>query len=246
MRDQPFHTRLAFWRAHPEQADGPALAAVLKAFAANRPYDPEPLRRLAAIELSMGDASGAAHALRQALTIAPGRPDLLEPLGEIVVLQNGGKVSADAEALFDQASARDPSSPIIRYYRGRARIEAGDPRTGLILWRGLLASLAPTDPRRALLERDISAVETTGEPAPPAPEPATGDGVSGAIQGMVDGLAARLQAHPDDPQGWVRLVRAYTVLGDFSKRDAALSRARALYAGQPKVLSALIAATGKP
>jgi cytochrome c-type biogenesis protein CcmH len=63
---------------------------------------------------------------------------------------------------------------------------------------------------------------------------------------MVDGLAARLQAHPDDPQGWVRLVRAYTVLGDFSQRDTALSRARALYAGQPRVLSALTAATGKP
>ena len=31
---------------------------------------------------------------------------------------------------------------------------------------------------------------------------------------MVEGLAARLKVHPDDPAGWVRLVRAYTVLGE--------------------------------
>jgi cytochrome c-type biogenesis protein CcmH len=246
MRDEPFAGRLAFWRAHPEQADGPALAAVLKAFAADRPSDPEPLRRLAAIVVSMGDPSGAAHALRQALTIAPGRPDLLEPLGEILVLENGGKVNADAEALFQQASLRDPSSPTLRYYRGRARIEAGDAQGGLALWKDLLAGLTAADPRRALLERDIDSVQKTGQPAPPADASPQPGAVSGAIQGMVDGLAARLRAHPDDPQGWVRLVRAYTVLGDLAKRDAALSRARTLFAGQPRILNALNAATARP
>ena len=246
MKDEPFAARLAFWRAHPEQADGPALAAVLKAFAAERPTDPEPLRRLAAIDVSMGDPSGAAHALHQALTIAPGRPDLLEPLGEILVLENGGKVNAEAEALFQQASLRDPSSATIRYYRGRARIEAGDAQAGLAIWKDLLAGLPAADPRRALLELDIDSVEKTGQPSPPEDASPKSGAVSGAIQGMVDGLAARLQAHPDDAQGWVRLVRAYTVLGDFAKRDAALNRARTLFVTQPQVLSALNAATARP
>ena len=39
------------------------------------------------------------------------------------------------------------------------------------------------------------------------------------IRSMVDRLAARLAAAPDDFDGWMRLGRAYRVLGD---RDAAL------------------------
>jgi cytochrome c-type biogenesis protein CcmH len=59
------------------------------------------------------------------------------------------------------------------------------------------------------------------------------------IQGMVASLAARLQAHPDDPGGWVRLVRAYAVLGDTAKRDAAYATARARYETSPQVLQQL-------
>ena len=63
---------------------------------------------------------------------------------------------------------------------------------------------------------------------------------------MVDGLAARLAANPDDPDGWVRLVRAYAVLGETEKRDAALAKARVLYKDKPQVLSALAKAAEAP
>ena len=66
------------------------------------------------------------------------------------------------------------------------------------------------------------------------------------IQAMVDGLAARLQANPDDPAGWVRLVRAYTVLGEMARRDAALAAARRRYAGRPDILAQLDAALTSP
>ena len=56
---------------------------------------------------------------------------------------------------------------------------------------------------------------------------------------MVAGLAARLQANPEDPDGWVRLVRAYAVLGETAPRDAAYAKARARYAAKPAVLQAL-------
>jgi cytochrome c-type biogenesis protein CcmH len=59
---------------------------------------------------------------------------------------------------------------------------------------------------------------------------------------MVDGLAARLKANPDDPAGWVRLVRAYAVLGETDRRDAALAAARQRYAGKPDILAQLNAA----
>jgi cytochrome c-type biogenesis protein CcmH len=62
------------------------------------------------------------------------------------------------------------------------------------------------------------------------------------IHGMVERLAARLKATPDDPAGWVQLVKAYAVLGDAVSRDAALKDARARYAARPDILSQLEAA----
>lgn len=48
------------------------------------------------------------------------------------------------------------------------------------------------------------------------------------IEGMVSGLAARLEAEPNDPDGWMMLGRSYGVLGDLGKSADAFSRAAAL------------------
>ena len=45
------------------------------------------------------------------------------------------------------------------------------------------------------------------------------------IRSMVDGLAARLEQNPDDKEGWARLSRAYTVLGEPDKARKAAERA---------------------
>jgi cytochrome c-type biogenesis protein CcmH len=44
------------------------------------------------------------------------------------------------------------------------------------------------------------------------------------VQKMVDSLAAKLNAQPDDPAGWAMLGRSYAVLGDFGKAAAAYAR----------------------
>jgi cytochrome c-type biogenesis protein CcmH len=44
-----------------------------------------------------------------------------------------------------------------------------------------------------------------------------------AIEGMVSGLAERLKGHPDDVEGWLRLIRSYSVLG---RMEAAADAAR--------------------
>ena len=43
---------------------------------------------------------------------------------------------------------------------------------------------------------------------------------------MVDGLAARLKSNGKDLAGWLRLARAYSVLGRKTEAAAALSEAR--------------------
>ncbi|HXV00838.1 MAG TPA: c-type cytochrome biogenesis protein CcmI [Caulobacteraceae bacterium] len=240
--DQPFAARLAAWRAHPERYPPAALAAALGAIADERPGDLEPLQRLAALDLAIGDSGGAIHALRRAVAIAPQRGDLAAMLGEVTVLQAGGAVGPDARALFLRAVAADPGQGAARYYLARAKIADGDVAGGLTAWRALLASLPPRDARRAGLERDIAAVERSGTLPPLVPAPPPAADVSAAVRGMVEGLAARLRAHPDDPAGWVRLVRAYAVLGESGRRDAALATARSRYGGRPDMLAALAAA----
>jgi cytochrome c-type biogenesis protein CcmH len=244
LHDQPFAARLAAWKKTPEAAPPEALAALLNAAAAERPGDVTPLRKLAALDLGLGDADGATHALRRAMMIAPADASLAAMAGEVKVLQNNGALTPDARALFARAIASDPGQPAARYYLAKAKITDGDIAGGLADWRALLAALPPADPRRAALAGEIATVERDGRlPAPATqqsgPPPAE---MTSAIHGMVDGLAARLRVQPDDPDGWVRLVRAYAVLGDAPERDVALATARARYADRPDELAALAAA----
>ncbi|MDZ4373568.1 MAG: c-type cytochrome biogenesis protein CcmI, partial [Phenylobacterium sp.] len=98
--------------------------------------------------------------------------------------------------------------------------------------RALLADLPAEDPRRGAVEASIAGIQ--GQPAP-AQDPQD----MAMIRGMVDGLAARLKADPDDPEGWVRLVRAYAVMGDTANRDQTYAAARARYAGRPEIVNQL-------
>jgi cytochrome c-type biogenesis protein CcmH len=181
------------------------------------------------------------------MQLAPARADLPAMLGEVLVIQAGGTVTPDARALFQRALSADRAQAAARYYLARARIADGDVAGGLTQWRGLLASLPAGDDRRASLADQIAAVQKTGAlpAAAEAPAPPAGD-VSRAIRGMVDGLAARLAARPDDPDGWVRLVRAWAVLGETAKRDQAAADARARFAGRQDVLRQIDAAARTP
>jgi len=164
-------------------------------------------------------------------------------LGEVLVAKAQGAVGADARALFAAALKADPGQAAARYYLARARIADGEVAGGIAEWRLLAASMPANDSRRAALEAEISAVAASGrltEPAEPV-APASAE-VTSAIQHMVDGLAARLRANPDDAPGWVRLVRAYAVMGETASRDQALRAARGRYANRPDVVAALAAA----
>src|SRR3546814_20088179 len=54
------------------------------------------------------------------------------------------------------------------------------------------------------------------------------------IRTMVDQLAARLEAEPADPDGWLRLARSYLVLVEADKARAALALAEGLVAALPQ------------
>jgi cytochrome c-type biogenesis protein CcmH len=70
------------------------------------------------------------------------------------------------------------------------------------------------------------------------------------IRSMVDGLAARLKEKPDDPDGWIRLARAYGVLGEKQKQRDAYAKLAELRPNDPGALlqaaRAIVQAEMKP
>jgi cytochrome c-type biogenesis protein CcmH len=62
------------------------------------------------------------------------------------------------------------------------------------------------------------------------------------VRGMVERLAERLAHDGSDFDGWVRLVRAYVVLGDHERAHGAAADARRALAGDPGKLLRLDAA----
>ena len=60
----------------------------------------------------------------------------------------------------------------------------------------------------------------------------------GMIRSMVDGLATRLRDNPNDADGWLRLGRAYKVLGEQDKSVEALASGAKAAPGRVDVLMA--------
>ena len=64
--------------------------------------------------------------------------------GEALVAMNDGQVVPRARAAFERARALAPKHPAARYYWGLVRLQAGDAKSALVIWTGLLAD-APAD-----------------------------------------------------------------------------------------------------
>lgn len=79
-----------------------------------------------------------------------------------------------------------------------------------------------------------SAAPSGGPPDVSSMTPAERDAF---ITSMVDRLAARLKENGHDLEGWMRLARAYKVLGRDSDAQAAIARARASFAGDQAALA---------
>ena len=233
--DQPFAVRLAKWRAADlSTLTAPEIAAVLRQATAERPNEAEGFRLLGLAEGASQNPVAAVRALRRAAALAPSRPDIWQMLGEAEIYEAQGKVDVDAQAAFSRLLALDPGNATARFFMASAKADAGQTDAAKADLRALLADLPPQDAeRRAAVQAEIAKLD--GKAAPVTADPQQ----LAMIQGMVASLAGKLESNPDDPEGWVRLVRAYAVLGDTAKRDAAYASARARYAGRPQVAEQL-------
>jgi cytochrome c-type biogenesis protein CcmH len=244
--DQPFARRVADWRrADPASLDPDQLVAVMQAVVREHASDPAVYALLARAEMETGDSFSAVRNLQRAIDLSPRSAPLWIDLGQVYVTQAGGEATLDAVKAFQHAAQLDPTSPMPRYFLARAKIAGGDVAGGLAGWRTLFGDLPASDPRRYGLGQEIAIVERTGAlPQPAAPPAAAGQ--QAFIRSMVDALAARLKANPDDPAGWARLIRSYAVLGDDANHAAAIAHARTLFKDRPEALRQLESASSAP
>jgi cytochrome c-type biogenesis protein CcmH len=176
------------------------------------------------------DAEDSAKAYARAVTLArlAHRPDgaLDSAYGVSLVAANGGTVTADAEKAFAEAVQLTPHDVPARFYLGLARLGHGDKEGARAQWQSLLADIPATAPLHQMLI-DRMAMLTAANGGTPDPNQ------------MVASLATRLKDNPDDAEGWQRLIRAYTVLGQADKAKEALATARKTFAARKDVLAAL-------
>lgn len=224
--DQPLTARLS-----PPSASEPLdrLVAQVEAHLERNPADGRGWAVLAPVLMQLARYEDAVRALRNAMQFAGESAERRADLGEALAAAANGVVTAESKTEFERAFAMDATAVKPRYFLGLAAEQDGRKTDAAAIWRALLASAAPDAPWRGNLQASLARVEG-GAFAPALSDDALSsvagmaDGERGEmIRGMVDRLATRLKSAGDDPDGWLRLVRAYMVLGE---RERALGARR--------------------
>ena len=269
--DQPFAKRLAVWKAAADPTALPPqqLAAVVESLVKEHPTDPKLRFLLGRVQAASGNLPGAIQSLQTATRLAPGEAEIWTTLGNALLQQGQGQETPQAVAAYQKAAQIDPSAVDARYNLARARILGGDLQGGLGDMRALQPLMAGPEQRQAL-DQVIDASQKAGrlvenlpdqqqaqvQPQTPGPGPsqdqvqAAQQAQAGAapsdqkafIQSMVDGLAAKLKANPQDLRSWALLIHSYGVLNEPDKQAAAYAEASKRFKGDAAAMQALDAA----
>ncbi|MGO3929513.1 c-type cytochrome biogenesis protein CcmI [Rhodopseudomonas pseudopalustris] len=220
------------------------LVAQVEAHLEKNPTDGRGWTVLAPVLFKLSRFEDAARAYRNSINYAGETADRRADLGEVLSMAAGGVITAEAKSEFERAVKLNADDPKARYFLGLAAEQDGRPKDAAAIWRAMLEKAPAEAPWKPMLQAQLARLEGTPLPALPDDTIASAQGMSegdrnAMIRGMVDKLAARLQQNGDDVEGWLRLVRAYMVLGDADKARSAQAQARQAVAGNAERLKQL-------
>jgi cytochrome c-type biogenesis protein CcmH len=220
------------------------LVAQVEAHLEKNPTDGRGWNVLAPVLARLGRYDEAVRAYHNSITYNGDSAARRADLGEALAGAAGGVVTSEAKAEFERAIALNPDEVKASYFLGLAAEQDGRSAEAASIWRAMLAKAPPDAPWRPLLQAALARVG--GSPVPALSDDAVAaakdmnEADRGAmIRGMVDRLASRLKQNGDDVEGWLRLVRAYMVMGDRDKAKSALTDARQAVANDAKRLQQL-------
>src|ERR1700676_1337249 len=220
------------------------LVAQVEAHLEKNPTDGRGWSVLAPVLARLGRYDEAVRAYHNSITYNGDSAQRRADLGEAIAGAAGGVITAAAKAEFERAIALNADDAKASYFLGLAAAQDGRPAEAGSIWRAMLARAPADAPWRPLVQAALARVG--GSPAPALSD----DAVAAAkdmsetdrgamIRGMVERLADRLKQDGDDVEGWLRLVRAYMVMGDRDKAMSALTDARQAVANDAERLRQL-------
>ena len=234
---QPLAARL---QTPVEGQDVETLVARVEAHLAADPEDGQGWDVLAPVYFRLGRYEDAARGFANAVRILGPNAKRLSGLGEALTQANEGIVTADAKQAFLDANRLDPALVRPRFYLALALEQDGARGEAIAAWRRLAADSPQGAPWLPLIDERLAALNAA--PASAAPKP-TDDEIAAAqsmsaddrkamVEGMVGRLASRLAEDGNDLDGWLRLMRAYMVLGRGEDARTALASARRQFAAE--------------
>jgi cytochrome c-type biogenesis protein CcmH len=241
--DQPLAARLT---APSESQDIAAAVAHIEAHLATNPNDGRGYEVVAPVFMHMGRYDDAARAYLNAMRALGETPQRRAAYGEALVFAADGIVTADARQSFAAALKSDPTLAMAQFYLALAAEQDGDFAAARARLSELVASAPAAAPwletakeRLGVIERKLArggavASETVPAPTPPAHDAIAAAAIAAlppaeqraAIEQMVARLATHLDSNRHDIDGWLRLIRAYSVLQRSQSARDAWARAR--------------------
>jgi cytochrome c-type biogenesis protein CcmH len=220
------------------------LVAQVEAHLEKNPTDGRGWSVLAPVLARLGRYDDAVRAFRNSITYNGDSADRRADLGEALAGAAGGVVTSEAKAEFERAVALNADEVKASYFLGLAAEQDGRSAEAASIWRAMLAKAPADAPWRPLVQAALARVGGAAAPTLSDDAMAAAKGMSetdrGAmIRGMVERLASRLKQNGDDVEGWLRLVRAYMVMGDRDKARSALVDARQAVANDAERLRQL-------
>ncbi len=191
---------------------------------------------------------------------ASGRPGadsaVFSMLGEALIIAEKGNVTPKARRAIARALELEPENPAANFYEALALAQSGNEAAAYDLLVKVLDQADGFAPWMATFVAEANRIgQPIGRPminladyapavanAPPGP---TATDIAAAsdlapedraafIRSMVERLATRLAAEPDDLDGWMRLGNAYRVLVEPQKALEAFEKAEALARALPE------------
>lgn len=209
-------------QVEPERPDMTSAVSRVEAHLAQHPEDGRGWEVIAPVYLRSGRVDDAVKAYAAAIRLLGETAPRLASYGEALVAAKEGLVSSEARVAFEKVLTLDPATPKARYYLALAAEQDGDHAQARSRYRAILAASPPDAPWVSLVEGRLASLEG-GAASAPAALPA--EDRQGAIRGMVEGLAARLEKSGGTADEWQRLIRSYLVLGEQGRAEASLAKA---------------------
>lgn len=231
-------------------ADSPIseLVARVEAELKKNPEDARGWSAIAPVYMAQKRYDDAAYAFSQVLRLKGESVELLLGFAQAALLANKGVVNDGVKRAAQRVLVLQPGSIEPQAWLAMGREQEGDIAGAIAAYKSLIASAPPGAGWLDAVKQQLQRLEggtappdsssTTALPRPTAEAiaalPAAGQ--QKQIAAMVDGLAARLKLDGNDLPGWLRLVRAYQVMGRKDDAVAALAAARKQFATGPKAL----------